>query len=233
MKKLIISIILVLLTNAGLLSQQYNCNCIDDIGITENFQGKLSGRYYVNRMMNYGSQFFYKWANGDVIMNDGQIIRNKLIRYNRYYDELIWLRKPDYKTAIIGKETVDEFIIYSEDNTPYAHFRKTKIKNWYQSDSIDVFLQVLTEGNISLYVFRTVTVIRNKIEIYDKDIYYLMIDNTYYRIDPSRRGLMRAIPQKKAELKQIIRKNRLKLKSEPHLIKAIELLNKEYYLTLL
>ncbi len=233
MKNLIISIIIVLLTNAGLLSQEYYCNCVEDISMTENFQKRLSGRYFVSRTMNYGSQFYYKWANGDVIMNDGQIIRNKYIRYNRYYDELIWLRKSDYKTALMEKETIDEFIIYAEDNTPYAHFIKTRIKKWYQFDSTDVFLQVLTEGYISLYAFRTVTVIRNKIEIYDKDIYYLLMNNEYYRIDASRLGLMRALPQNKTELKQIIRKNKLKVKSEPHLIKAIELLNKEYYSTFL
>jgi hypothetical protein len=233
MKNLIVSIILVLITNAGLLSQEYYCNCIEDISITEDFQRKLSGRFFVNRIMDYGSQFFYKWANGDVIMNDGQIIRNKYIRYNRYSDELLWLRKSDYKTALLDKETIDEFIIYTEDNSPYAHFRKARIKKWYQFDSTDVFLQVLTEGNISLYVFRTVTVIRNKIEIYDKDIYYLLMNNNYHRIDASRLGLIRALPQNKTELKQIIRKNKLKVKSEPHLIKAIELLNKEYYSTLL
>jgi hypothetical protein len=233
MKNLIVSIILVLITNAGLLSQEYYCNCIEDISITEDFQRKLSGRFFVNRIMDYGSQFFYKWANGDVIMNDGQIIRNKYIRYNRYSDELLWLRKSDYKTALLDKETIDEFIIYTEDNSPYAHFRKARIKKWYQFDSTDVFLQILTEGNISLYVFRTVTVIRNKIEIYDKDIYYLLMNNNYHRIDASRLGLIRALPQNKTELKQIIRKNKLKVKSEPHLIKAIELLNKEYYSTLL
>jgi hypothetical protein len=233
MKNLIVSIILVLITNAGLLSQEYYCNCIEDISITEDFQRKLSGRFYVNRIMDYGSQFFYKWANGDIIMNDGQIISNKYIRYNRYFDELLWLRKSDYKTALLNKETIDEFIIYNEDNSPYAHFRKARIKKWYQFDSTDVFLQVLTEGNISLYALRTVTVIRNKIEIYDKDIYYLLMNNDYHRIDASRLGLMRALPQNKTELKQIIRRNKLKVKSESHLIKAIELLNKEYYSTLL
>ena len=233
MKNLIISIILVLTTNAGLLSQEYYCNCTEDISTTENFQKKLSGRFFVSSTMNYGSQFYYKWANGDVIMDDGHIIRNKFIRYNRYYDELLWLRKSDYKTALLDKKTIDEFIIYSENNTPYAHFIKSRIKRWYQSDSTDVFLQVLAEGHLSLYAFRTVLVIRNKIEIYDKDIYYLIMNNEYYRIDASRRGLMRALPQNKTELRQIIRKNKLKVKSEPHLIKAIELLNKEYYSTLL
>jgi hypothetical protein len=228
MKNLIISIILVLVVKTGLLSQEYYCNCVEDINITENFEEKLSGRYFVSRIMDYGSQFFYKWANGDVIMNDGRIIRNEYIRYNRYSDELIWLRKSDYKTALLDKETIDEFIIYTEDDAPYAHFIKARIKKWYQFDSTDVFLQVLTEGHISLYVNRTVTVIRNKIEIYDKDIYYLMIDNDYYRIDASRRGLMRALPQNKTELKQIIRRNKLKVKSEPHLVKTIELLNKSF-----
>ena len=227
MKKLIISIILVLLTTAGLLSQEFYCNCIEDISLTKDFQKNLSGRFYVSRMMNYGLQFYYKWATGDIITNDGQIIRNKFIRYNRYYDELMWLRKSDYKTAIIDRETIDEFIIYAEDNSPYAHFRKTRIKKWYESDSTDVFLEVLTEGHISLYVYRTLTVIRTKIEIYDKDIYYLMMNNNYQRIDASRLGLMRALPQNKVQLKQIIRKNKLKIKIESQLIKAIELLNEE------
>ncbi len=216
--------------NIELISQKYYCNCIDDTHITENFENKLSGRIYVNNYMDYNIQFFYKWALGDVVMADGQIIKNKYIRYNRYYDELLWLRKSDYKTAIVDKETVNEFIIYAENNAPYAYFKKSRIKNWYQSDSTDVFLQVLTEGNISLYAFRTVMVIKNKNEIYDKNIYYLLINNDYYKIDANRLSLLRTLADKKSQLKQILRRNKLKVRFEPQLIEAIELLNKDFEL---
>jgi hypothetical protein len=230
MKNLIISIILVLITNVELISQKYYCNCTEDISITEDFEKKLSGRIYINSNMSYGSPFFYKWANGDVIMSDGQVVKNKYIRYNRYFDDLVWLRKSDYKNATVDKEAVNAFIIYAENNTPYAYFRKTRIKNWYQSDSSDVFLQVLEEGNISLYAFRTVMVNKNEDEIYDKNVYYLQINNDYYKIDANRLSLLRTLPDKKAQLKQILHRNKLKVRFEPQLIEAIELLNKDYEL---
>jgi len=228
MKNLITLIIVVFIINIKLIPQNYYCNCINDDQNIEDFEKKLSGRIYINSFVGHGSQFFNKWTKGYIIMSDGQVIKNKYIRYNRYSDELIWLRNSDYKTAIVDKETVNEFIIYDEENVPYAHFIKARIKNWYQADSTDVFLQVLAEGYVSLYALRTVTVIRNTNEIYNKDEYYLLKKNNFYKIDASRISLLRTLADEEAQVKQILRRNKLKVKFEPQLIEAIELLNKDF-----
>jgi hypothetical protein len=223
MKNLILLTILVIILGIKLFSQ--NCNCIDNELHMANFEQKLSGKIFISKLRSVKIQYFYKWAEGDIIMSDGYVIKDKFIRYNQYYDELIWLRKKDYKTAMLDKETISEFIIYDEEKNPYAHFKKVRIKNWYEIDSTDVYFQVLTEGNLSLYAFRRTILIPNTNELYEKNEYYLHKGNDYLKIDPRRFRLLRSLPEYKSQLRQIIRKNRLKVKNEPHLIKAIMLLN--------
>ena len=84
---------------------------------------------------------------------------------------------------------------------------------------------MLTEGDVSLYAFRRTILISNRNEVYEKDEYFLRIENDYLEITPRRFSLLRALPEYKSRLRQIIRKNRLRVKNEPHLIKAILLLN--------
>ena len=222
MKKLILLIILVITTGIKLFSQ--NCNCDNEFHIAD-FEKKLSGKIFISKLKSLKIQYFYKWAEGDIIMSDGYVIKDKLIRYNQYYDELIWLRKKDYKSALLDKETVSEFIIYDEEKNPYAHFKKVRIKNWYKIDSTDLYFQILTEGNVSLYAFRRTILIPNRNELYKKNEYYLLKNNDYLKIEPRRFSLLRALSENKPQLLQILRKNRLKVKHESQLIKAIVLLN--------
>jgi hypothetical protein len=225
MKNLILLIILTIISGTKIFSQNSYCNCNNDELHSADFEKILSGNLFISKLRSVKAQYFYKWAEGDIIMSDGQVIHDKLIRYNRYYDELIWLREKDFKSAIVDKETVSEFIIYDEEKEPYAHFKKIRIKNWYELDSTDVFFQVLTEGDISLYAFRRTVLFSNRNEVYEKDEYYLHKENDYVKFEPRRFILLRTIPEYKSQLRQILRKNRLKIKYEPQLIKAIVLLN--------
>ncbi len=205
-------------------AQDYYCNCdINGSGLVD-IEKKLSGRIFISNFINYDSQFFYKWSRGDVILCDGTVLNNKYIRYNLFLDELIWSRKTDYKAAIVDKQSVKGFIIYSNDSSHLLQFRKTSMKNWYEADSTDIFLQVLAEGPVSLYAFRKIELIENK--IYNTDKYYLLLGNTYYNFKPSRRRLLKLFPENKFELRQILRKNNLLVRKEDQLIRAIELYNK-------
>ncbi|UCH14904.1 MAG: hypothetical protein JSV22_02800, partial [Bacteroidales bacterium] len=124
------------------------------------------------------------------------------------------------------KETVSGYILYDEEKNPYAHFKKVRIKNWYELDSTDVYFQILAEGPVSLYAFRRTILISNKNEAYEKDEYYLCKENEYFKIEPRRINLVKKLPEYKSQLRQILRKNRLRVRFESQLIKAIVLLNK-------
>lgn len=225
MKNLFFLAVLTIIPGFKLISQNY-CDCNENNVHSDDFERKLSGQIFISKLRSNKIQYFYKWTEGDIIMSDGYVIRDKLIRYNRYYDELIWLRKKDYKAALVDKETVSEYILYDEEKNPYAHFKKVKIKNWYELDSIDVYFQVLAEGSLSLYAFRRTILISNKNEVYEKDEYYMCKENEYFKIEPRRISLMRKLPEHKSLLRKVLRKNRLKVRYEPQLIKAIMLLNK-------
>ncbi len=223
MKNLLLLLILILLLCTKLTSQNYYCNCDINDSYPIDIEDKLFGRIFINRFINYDSQFFYRWAKGDVTLYDSTVLKNKYIRYNHYLDELIWTRKLDYKSAIIDKQSVRAFSIYDDNNAPVAHFIKTRLKNWYENDSIDIFLQVLVEGNISLYAVRKIELIENV--IYNKDRYYVLLEGNYNNFKPSRVNLLRLFPGKRAEFRSILRKNKLQVRHEDQLIKAIELYN--------
>ncbi len=225
MKNLFFLIILIIAGSMKVFSQDY-CDCSKKDMDSADFERKLSGQIFISRLKSHKVQYFYKWTEGDIIMSDGYVIKNKLIRYNRYYDELIWLRRKDYKTAIVDKETVSGYILYNDEKAPYASFKKIRIKNWYELDSTDVYFQVLAEGPVSLYAFRRTILISNKNEAYEKDEYYLYKENEYFKIEPRRINLVKKLPEYKSQLRQVLRKNRLKVRYEPQLIKAIVLLNK-------
>ncbi len=228
MKNMILLLILTIISGTKLFSQNSSCSCSDDELHSADFEKYLSGNLFISELRSIRSQYFHKWAEGDIIMSDGYVVKDKLIRYNRYYDELIWLREKDFKTAIIDKETVSDFIIYDEEKNPYAHFKKIRIKNWYEFDSTDVYIQVLTEGDVSLYAFRRTILISNRNEVYEKDEYYLFKENNYIKVEPRRFILLRTMPEYKSRLRQIIRKNRLKVRYESQLAKAIVLLNESF-----
>jgi hypothetical protein len=224
MKNILILLILVIIPWVKQKSQNYYCNC--NIRASENIldiERKLSGRVFINNFINHNSQFFYKWAKGDVILYNGKLLKDNNIRYNHYLDELIWLRKSDYKAAIVDKQSVGGFIIYNDDNTTYAYFKRTKIKDWYASDTSNVYLQVLAEGPVSLYALRKIELIQNV--IHNSDKYYLLLENNYYYFKPSRFRLLRFFPENRPELRKIFRKNNLKVRHESDLVKAIILYN--------
>ena len=123
MKNLIFIVLLVIVSNIKLFSQNYSCNCKSENSFIEDFEKKLNGIIFINSIIQYDIQLFNKWGNGDVILYDGSVIKNKYIRYNKYLDELLWLRKSDYKSAIVDKESISEFILYDEKN----NFNKDKL----------------------------------------------------------------------------------------------------------
>ena len=221
--------ILILISNALIilnLSAQdnplnHNANCEHTI----NFEAKLKGRVFINKYPGKSIQFYKNWMQGELLLSDGNIVTNKVLLYNSLLDELIWRRSTDYKQVILNKQAIAGFTLYNSDNIKVAEFQKKYLKN--ASDSTGTFLQILTEGKISLYVKREVLFKENSGEFQGKNNYYLLKNGEFYPLIPYRWFLYRLMGEDKAKMKTIVRKNFLFIKKEPALIKAIQLFNEE------
>lgn len=227
MKSLFILIISIISFNFHLLSQNY-CQCDNNQDYEKYFQEVLTGKIFINTLLYGNLQFFNDWTFGKVILTNGTEIDNKYLRYNGYIDGLLWLRKSDYKTAIVEKKSVKGFVLYDDNNEPFAEFKKIKIKNWYAGDSANIYMQVMTEGKISLYVYRRIKVHNNTNEVFADHEYYILKDGIYHNIKLGRVGLIQLFPEDKKRMRKIIWSNHLRVRKEPQLVKAIELYNKSF-----
>ena len=145
---------------------------------------------------------------GEVELKNGDIIANIVLRYDRYMDELLWLRKEDYRKGVLNKEIVTGFRLMNEFTNQEMTFTKRKILlPWI--DSTEVYLQVMVTGKISYHVYR-----KSK----EEAVEFTLIDNTRhivshggkdYLVSLSRRSLLDIPFIDKTEMKKILRKNHL------------------------
>ncbi len=210
---------------AGLHSQQYNCNC-DTVNGTHDLylQNILISHEYYNPIQYLGrDQYFNTWTSGTIKLINGETIDDIMLMYDKYQDELLWLRQGDFKTGVVDKAIVKGFDIYDPDHQLKGSFIKKEIK-LLGKGLTNVYLQVLVEGAVNLYVFRNVSM-GEGIAI-DHTQYYLEIDSNYYSVPIRRRGLIKTPGIDKEVMRNIIRSNYLSVyENEANFSKAVYLYN--------
>lgn len=223
----IYTLLFILIVSAPCLFSQNKCACLADNPSEELLEDKILAQNYSLRVQSPEIQFYNNWTLGDVILTSGSVIHNKLLRYNGFMDALFWMRTKDYQTSVIEKNTIASFLLYDDEHKPYAFFKKLKMKNLFGKDSSDVFLEVLTEGKLSLYAWRKVAVINN-VDEYSTDYqFYLWKDGIMYPLSLKKRSLLKLMGDEKSIMRGIIRENNLNVSNENQMIKAIELYNKQ------
>lgn len=126
-------------------------------------------------MSSVGSQFLFDdWQNGDVYLFNKSIVRNKDLKYNAYFDRLIWLTPLDHQQVQIDNEYIEGFCLHDESGVTRC-FRKVPVKYDLASDSVSVFGEVLYEDSISLFAYRKVVVYESEVTSTDsyRDTYKL------------------------------------------------------------
>lgn len=225
MKQIYLSIFLLVITASSMLSQN-KCACLTENPSEEMLEDKILAQNYSYKILP-DIQFFNDWTSGDVLLTSGDIIHSQMLRYNGYMDALFWVRKRDYLFAIVERNIVASFVLYDIDHKPFASFKKLKMKGLNgSSDSADVYLQVLAEGKLSLYVRRKITVFKTDNNYFKDYMFYLMKDGITYPLNLRRHSLLRLMGTEKSVMRGIIRENKLHLSEENQMIKAIELYNK-------
>jgi len=147
---LILCLIFTLLsTNA---QNEKPCSCGSELN--EAFEARLKGKLYQPLPGLLGSEYFIPgYLNGDIFLEDGQVGYDQQIRYNGRIDELLLLPQNSYKEIILDKYFIKEFSI-KDVITGKLNFRKIKVVKEFNSDSVEIFGQVLYQSKLALYAYR-------------------------------------------------------------------------------
>jgi hypothetical protein len=221
------AILVLLFSGISFLQAQTNGRICDTLtGIDKMFGSRLLAKTYVNINGTNSKQYYNNWSDGEVKLVNGDIVKNELLRYNLLLDELLWLRKIDYSTGMVYKNTVEEFTLFNDSSASIARFRKVMLGSWYSSDSAYTYLQVLAEGEVSLFVQRKVINISNSTnELKAKNKYYIEVDGVYSGFAPNLSAFCATLKDDKKKMKSIVHTNHLNIRNESELIEAIEIYN--------
>jgi hypothetical protein len=207
-------------------AQQTGCACPDDDDYGNRLQIGLMGFEYKNPVEGYkGKQFFNSWTFGEVALQGGDLIRNIYLQYDQYQDLLLWLRKSDFKAGILNKDAVTGFRLYDNRNNVSAIFAKKRVAVPYLGTS-DVFLQVLEPGEVTLYAYRSSSVMSGDNRLVEYSRYLISVGGNDYWIRLKRKSLI-GIPEINASaMKGILRSNNIAVNgSEQGFIRALSLYN--------
>jgi hypothetical protein len=226
MKNLLIFFIILLFLNCLSFSQQMSITVNNSVQ-TEYTDvlpvAKYVGVFYIDMR----KQFLVEWNRGDIILTNGKVLKQQLIRYNNYLDELAWLREMDFKTGLLIKEAIKEFIVYPKDGSREQVFRKINTDILFSDDNKAVFYQILAEGSKSFVSLRKLQK-SGAMDDYNTSFqYYMLQDSVLTKFNLRRSSLFNLFEnEERAKMKAIVRSNHLKVRKEYEMIRAFELFNK-------
>jgi hypothetical protein len=210
-------------------SQQSECDCSSDEDYGIRLQAGLIGFEYYNPVEEYeGEQYFNNWTLGEVMLSNGDLIENIFLRYDKYLDALLWLRKTDFKAGILNKGAIAGFRLFDDRHNLTASFVKKKIV-LSRSDSTEAFLQVLASGELTFCVYRNVSILTNDYQLSDNTKYFITGNGQDFLLDLNRKSFLDLPVIQQTEMKNILRTNRISLRNkEENFIQAISLYNTAY-----
>ena len=210
--------------------------------VDSTFSAKLTGEYFYENKQYIGQQYFNDtWAQSDILLSTGEMINNVSLKYNGFFDEVIWLNNSNYGKFKLDKSYIQEFWLKNEQN-PTIHFKKINVSEPDNDHRPDIFVEIGVEDKISLYIQRKISVVETQ-TMYKNDayrnfevieatpVYYIRLpSNRYLKINRvRRRTFLKLFPEKKKAIAKVIRVNDLDISVESDFVKLIELMNKEIF----
>jgi hypothetical protein len=225
MKKILLNIILII-SCITIYAQSEDCDCPNYVSNDTIFDEHLSSLFFVDEYRNNNKQFYGTWAEGDVVLNNGNTVYNCQLRYSGYLDELLNMRTEDYTMGVVYKKSVASFTLKNQV-TGTKRFEKISVRQLLSNDYTDIYMQVLAEGTVSLYVQHKVVLLKNTGEMYPKDIYYVAYKGNLTSIAKRRHSFLKTLTDEtdRQRMRSILRSNWLSVRNEAEFVKAIELFN--------
>ncbi len=198
---------------------------------------QISGEQFIPIPLYAGSEYLIDdWSPGDVFLLSGDTVKNKLLRYNAFHDELIWFDLSNSSTVRVDKYLVSGFSIALQHSDSIAVFKKTSHCDGF----LDGFLQELKGGHISLYAKHWVEKTSNidmvyiggkakrAISIVPRKQYLVKTANGQCRtLSLNRRSFIKTFSDDlKTITRKSLRQNSIRFKDEQDLINAITWIEK-------
>jgi len=207
------------------------------------FESKLTGESFFENKQYLGDQYFNNdWAISDILLSSGEMVKNKNLKYNGLFDEVIWMNSSNYGKYKLDKSFISEFWLKIAPGST-LHFKRIHVDGPNESHPFDIFVQVKVEGKVSLYIHHKITItgeenlyVNNNLYYFNRigkmPVYYIkLITNRYVKMSGIRlSSFLKVFPEEKKEITKLLKENHLKIKTENDLIKAIGLLNKQVFL---
>jgi hypothetical protein len=165
--------------------------------------------------------FNKEWLLADVYLSNGEIVRNKLLKYSGLLDELLW-RQPETSIIIkLDKSAVHRFHFINYQGDTSVYFERLKVKQEMISDSSEIFGEEICRGKLSLYVFHTFFVERSEVSsragVHYQNDTYAELPVYYFRFGNNklvgmkslnRKSLVALAPDKKDQINRYFKKNK-------------------------
>lgn len=210
MKYMILSLLLLLYLDS--VAQQDDCRCSSDDEYQASLLNGIIGTEYSNQVAGYeGVQYLRDWAFGEIHLNNGETIKNAIIRYDRFADQLLWLRTRDYRKGVLNKSEIVSFKIYQEGAHPEEVFVKKRIRLPYL-DSTEVFVHELVQGKMELFAYRNVKVDPVQNRLFDDTRLVISTSTHDYLLRLRRRNLLELPVINAEEMKKILRHNHIQIR---------------------
>jgi hypothetical protein len=202
------------------------------------FEPPLCGEVYSIPKGFSGNQYFNKdWLAGDIVLDNDDTANNKLLKYNGFLDELIWLDSANNRQVKLEKHFIREFSLKMPGARVFR-FKRIQERQLITGNSSDIFVEVLSENAASLYVQRIIAtrgITTKYIEGKDYSLDHLEPQPKYFLVLPNRqtvvfrwinkRSFLRTLPGSYAKtIKNIVREQNLPLRSEKQLAEIVKLL---------
>lgn len=220
------------------------CSEAQDLGFNDGkitpesnrLQAKIMGKvFHLNASTN--SNFLYpaNWVNSTVVLSNGDIYENIKVRLHAKFDELIAFNENHSSLYLIEKEQVKSFSMEVDGTTK----QMVKMNKPGENTTSDQYFEQLYSGTQSLLSFRYIYEkkvgpytdemgIMRDVEFSLRANYYRYTEKDgYHKINLRRRSLYASFPEHKKEIKKILRKFNLMLKTEQELIKAFTILDEQ------
>jgi hypothetical protein len=230
MKLKLILPIFIILSQTCLFGQIINPDSV--------FEPKLCGKLYEMPTGYKGSQYYNaEWANADILLSNGEMAVNKLVKYNGFIDELIWKNTMNLMEVKLEKHFVDGFELKNYQGKT-IHFKRLMVKLPLIADSSELFVEVLAEHSASCYVYRKIVIKGYDLKDIEGKTYIsndLIAQPQYILILPdkqvvifkhiSKHAVLKALPEKyRISAKSLLQKNHIPLRSEENLKTLSELI---------
>ncbi len=218
-KLILIQAFLLVIAIQSLSAQaNYYCNCTDKIDSGPYLPGEI---FIPAEPLDIVTYYNSDWLLGDIYLANGEIVRNKYIKYNKFLDELLWLEPESNRIIELDKEGILQFHFLNFQGDASVYFKTITAKRHALTDSSKIFGQEIYNGKLSLFIMHNIIIEQKELtyvngtycqkNVYGEEpIYYLrFINNKAVALtNLSRKNLTAIFPDKKDQIKKFFRENR-------------------------